>query len=316
MNDHPETTYGHTAAVAGNNAGKGKKTRIRRVTLALGSAIALAFTMHGIAFAGPPPPLPASADELDKKFQPAMDYDTDGCYPTPAIGPEGYVNGGLEPSGSLSGDCHETSDLDTANMYSRSKCNNGWCAVAYALYFEKDQVVTGADTFGHRHDWEHAVVWVQDDQAKFVAASRQRGFSIRPSNEILFDDNTHVKIVYHKDGPSSHALRYGGASDEPPDNDHGKWHYPGLVGWEHFPRAPVSIDTCVPKFKGVPIKGPGIKCKTPKIEEKLIRDILNEAEFGKAILRIKDRYGSFNDLLADAKPAGVSFDPYAANEAR
>jgi hypothetical protein len=32
----------------------------------------------------------------------------------------------------------------------------------YALYFQKDQVVAGADAFGHRHDWEYALAWTRN----------------------------------------------------------------------------------------------------------------------------------------------------------
>ncbi len=47
-------------------------------------------------------------------FQPAHDYDTDGCY-TPAIGLDSTVNGGLNPSGALNGQCRDSWDLDSTN---------------------------------------------------------------------------------------------------------------------------------------------------------------------------------------------------------
>jgi len=36
--------------------------------------------------------------------RPAFDHDTDGCCSTPAIGPDGTVNGGLKPAGQPRGD--------------------------------------------------------------------------------------------------------------------------------------------------------------------------------------------------------------------
>lgn len=34
--------------------------------------------------------------------------------------------------------CRDATDLDNNNVYSRSRCNNGWCAHLYEYYFEKD----------------------------------------------------------------------------------------------------------------------------------------------------------------------------------
>lgn len=44
------------------------------------------------------------------------------------------------------GNCRDRSDLDNSQTYSREKCNNGWCAVMYASYFEKDQTMDGPST--------------------------------------------------------------------------------------------------------------------------------------------------------------------------
>ena len=74
-------------------------SRIRRATLILGSAVALVVAFPGSALAAPPRSLPANAEALEQTFQPTYDYDTDGCYSTPAIGPDGTINGGLNPSG-------------------------------------------------------------------------------------------------------------------------------------------------------------------------------------------------------------------------
>lgn len=57
-----------------------KSSRVRRASLILASAVALVVAFPGSALAAPPKALPANADDLEKTWQPAYDYDTDGCY--------------------------------------------------------------------------------------------------------------------------------------------------------------------------------------------------------------------------------------------
>ncbi|MDH2388948.1 NPP1 family protein [Streptomyces sp. HNM0663] len=253
-----------------------KSARIRKAPLILAGAFTLVLAVPNVAFAAPPPALPANADTLDRTFQPGYDYDTDGCYAVPAIGPDGSINGGLKTTGSLSGSCRDASDLVNTNGYSRSKCNNGWCAIMYTSYFEKDQAIPGWDPFGHRHDWEHVVVWVQGDEAKYVATSAHGDFDVYPRDKIRWD-GAHPKVVYHKDGLSTHCFRPANSNDEPPENHQHTWQYPALVGWNGYPAG--------------------------------LRDKLANADFGSAHFGIKD--GSFEGNLAEAKPSGVPFDPYA-----
>jgi hypothetical protein len=230
----------------------------------------------GLAFADPPPALPAAAPEADRAYQPALDYDRDGCYPVPAIGPDGTVNQGLKKGGAENGNCRDASDLDNTNAYSRSKCNNGWCAYMYTLYFEKDQAAAGPGSAGHTHDWEHIVVWVQGDSPKFASASAHGKYETRRQDETPWDGK-HPKIVYHKDGGQTHAFRFakGGGGDEPPENHKGQWQFPALVGWDNYP---------------------------PGVRDKLVAYNFDAATFG-----IKD--GTFEAELGKAKPADIPFDP-------
>ncbi|QNE73435.1 hypothetical protein F0344_01305 [Streptomyces finlayi] len=253
-----------------------KSSRMRRVSLTLGSAVALVIAFPGGAYAAPPSALPAAADGLEQTFQPAYDYDTDGCYPTSAIGPDGTVATGLNPTGALNGQCRDAWDLGNTNGYARSKCNNGWCAIMYGLYFEKDQALAGTSLGGHRHDWEHVVVWVQDNEAKYVSTSAHGGFGIHGRDRIRWD-GTHPKIVYHKDGLSTHCFRPANANDEPPENHHHSWQFPSLVGWNGYPAG--------------------------------LRDRLSQADFGSAVFGLKD--GNFSNHLQKAEPAGIAFDSYA-----
>ena len=248
----------------------GKRAAVVAVTTTL-----LTILIPGVAFADPPRALPASYAPADGKWQPAFDYDGDGCYPTPAIGPDGTIAPGLNNSGALNGNCHDQSDLDNTNSYSRSKCNNGWCAYLYDLYFEKDQAIPGWDCCGHRHDIEHVVIWVQNDVAQYVSVSKHGDYDTYPRSQVAWD-GTHAHVVYHKDGLSTHCFRIAGMT-ETPENYYGTWQYPDLVSWDNYPAG--------------------------------IRDKLVAADFGSASLAIKD--SAFAGNLANAMPSGIPFDPNA-----
>lgn len=269
----------HTAAPEASSRPTGRRTRRRRaVPVVVAGAFTLALAFPGTAFADPPKALPQNASDLEKKFQPAYDYDTDGCYATPAIGSDGTIAPGLKLGGDVNGNCRDASDLDNTNGYSRSKCNHDWCAVVYASYFEKDQAALGGGSAGHRHDWEHVVVWVHDDRAEYVSTSNHGGFTVHRKDDLPFD-GSHPKVVYHKDGVSTHCFRSAknDGGDEPPENHQGTWQYPPLVGWDGYPDG--------------------------------LRDKLTGADFGSATLGIKD--DTFADHLAKAKPDDIPFDPDA-----
>lgn len=286
MNGHPQAAHPRTAARHVPIAGRKKPSPVRRVPVAAAIAAALAAGLSaivpGVAHADAPGGLPQMSTEKELRFAPVWDYDSDSCYPSPAIGPDGRVNGGLEPSGSITGKCRRPSHLTSANLYSRKKCNNGWCAYAYSIYFEKDQVNEVLD-IGHRHDFEQVVVWVQNDQVKFVSSSHHRNYRKQATNEVSFL-GSRPKIVYHKEGAGSHTLRLAGP-DERPENETGQWHRPTLVGWDHFPQDEVTVN--------------GEKTK--------VRDVLARADFGAASFWIRD--ANFPGLLEKSKPDGIEFDP-------
>ncbi|WP_240468351.1 NPP1 family protein [Streptomyces dangxiongensis] len=242
----------------------------------LAGAAALVVATPAAAFAAPPLALPQNAEAAELTYQPAFDYDTDGCYPTPAIGPDGTVNPGLKPTGALNGNCHDASDLANTNSYSRSECNNGWCAYLYGLYFEKDQALPGSGIGGHRNDWEHVAVWVRDGQVQYVSTSNHGSFTVHPASEVRFE-GTHPKVVYHKDGIGTHCFRLADADDEPPENHRHTWQYPPLVGWNGYPAG--------------------------------VREELSAYDFGSAHFGLKDP--AFASHLASAKPSGIPFDPGA-----
>lgn len=247
----------------------------RAVLGALG-AMALLVAVPATAHANVLQLLPQNADGLEQTFSPAYDYDGDGCYATAAIGADGTLNSGLKLGGDVNGRCHDYAQLANANTYSRAKCNNGWCAVMYASYFEKDQVTLGPAAIGHTHDWEHVVVWVNGDEAQYVSVSQHNTYQVAARSSVRFD-GTHPKIVYHKDGIGSHCFRFASGDDEPPENATGGWFFPRLVGWNGYPAG--------------------------------YRDKLMSADFGSATIKIDD--GDFQYALARSMPAGIPFDPNA-----
>lgn len=152
---------------------------------------ALALTASAtVAHADPPPNLPQNATGIEQSFSPAYDYDGDGCYATPAIGPDGTIAPGLNIGGAVNGNCRDQWDLDNSQTYSREKCNNGWCAVMYASYFEKDQTMDGPIAIGsHKHDWEHVVVWVNQasNQVEHVSITEHSGSATYPRSQVRFE---------------------------------------------------------------------------------------------------------------------------------
>lgn len=252
------------------------RTRTRRLARAAavaGSAAALTLALPLSASASVLQNLPENATTSEKNFEPLYDYDSDSCYPAAAIDPDGNLNGGLKPTGSVTGGCR-TDHLGKANTYSRSKCNNGWCGIIYASYFEKDEASTG---IGHRHDWESIVVWVKQgaDTPSYLSASAHGDFDTKAVADAPMSGRR-VKVVYHKDGVSTHCFRFA-KSGETPENDSGDWHQENLLTWDDMASN--------------------------------LRDVLNASDWGKANFPLQD--AKFDDHLNKAKPSGITFDPYA-----
>ncbi|MEV6986725.1 NPP1 family protein [Sphaerisporangium sp. NPDC051017] len=255
------------------------KRKLSRFGIVLGATVLGVVIPASAAYADPPRNLPQSAGEYELSFSPAYDYDGDGCYATPAIGPDGTLNPGLKPTGAVNGNCRDQSDLDNSQTYARSKCDNGWCAVVYASYFEKDQALPLISLGGHRHDWEHVISWINQasNQVEYVSTTQHSSVVTYTRSQVRFD-GSHPKIVYHKDGLSTHFFRLANGNDDPPENHYHDWRYPPLVDWNGWPGTS-------------------------------LRDRLMNADFGDATIKITD--GRFADLLANAKPSGIPFNPRA-----
>ncbi|KAL8341614.1 hypothetical protein RB598_003510 [Gaeumannomyces tritici] len=198
-------------------------------------------------------PLPGRASELENKYQPYTDFDKDGCYYTAAVGADGKKNGGLNagqgvPPNCLRAQCRDNNRLENNNLYSRSRCNNGWCAVMYEYYFEKDQIVCGIyGVAAHKHDWENVVVFVKDGNVKRVAPSCHGKYDKATNSPPLKDGRP--KVVYHKDGGSTHCWRIANDKDDAIENYTGEWFLGQLVGWDNWPNVGLR-NTAMEDFGG------------------------------------------------------------------
>lgn len=183
--------------------------------------------------------LPEAASDEAKKWAVVFDFDTNSCYPAPAVSRDGKMNGGLKPSGSITGECRNKEQLDNSNTYYRARCitKSGvtYCVHMYALYFQKDDAVPGADIgepLEHRHDWEFALVWTKNGELTHASYSAHGNVHTKNKSELHFDGgggNT-IKVVYHKDGGSTHAFRFA-KENEQAENDLKRWLTPTLVEW-------------------------------------------------------------------------------------
>lgn len=221
-------------------------------------------------------PLPANATAFQRTFQPFFDYDGDGCLPVAAIDGSGRLNGGLKDTGPVTGGCR-SNHLGKANTYSRSKCNHGWCAISYTLYFEKDMSCADCTSTSHRHEWEGVVCWVPEGKSTpaFVSVSRHGDYEIKSWNNVPAKSGSRVMAIYHKDGVGTHNMRFARAGEQPEAWGSGRWDEPALVGWD--------------KLQGG------------------LRDKLNYADWGDANFPLRD--ARFATELSRAMPAGIAFKP-------
>lgn len=217
--------------------------------------------------------LPGNVDAAS--IAPVFDFDTNGCLPSAGISRDGEQNGGLKPSGSLTGECRSDNFLDTSNTLHRYACINSsgsiYCGHFYALYFEKDQIVNGIES-GHRHDWEYAAVWTLDGVITHGSYSAHGDLYTSEAADLAFED-THLKIVYHKDGWTTHALRFS-SEDEEAENPYGVFVTPQIASWYEL--------------------------HGDDLDNKNMRSLLNSFDYGSASLPITD--GRFLSNLNEFKP--------------
>ncbi|KAJ8571586.1 hypothetical protein ON010_g5248 [Phytophthora cinnamomi] len=143
----------------------------------------------------PLPETKASTTEysLALTFKPQLSISS-GCHPYPAVDANGNTNAGLSLF-SFKG-C-KGSPLGS-QIYGRATAYEDSYAIMYAWYFPRDR----KGTFGHRHGWEHAIVWIErtgSDKANIssVSASVSDGkyFTITPPDADMVEV-TSVKFQY------------------------------------------------------------------------------------------------------------------------
>jgi hypothetical protein len=89
--------------------------------------------------------------------------------------------------------------------------------------------------------------------------------------------------LYHKDGGSTHAMRFAKWGEVPEAWPDQGWDHPALVSWGSYP-----------------------KSNDPS---KDLQDIMNGSSWGNANFPLQD--GKFDDTLNRAEPTGIPFDAYA-----
>lgn len=202
--------------------------------------------------------LPESASEEARKIAVAFDFDTDSCYPSPAVSSDGKMDGGLKATGDMTGECREKEQLDNSNTYYRKasikKDEVEYSVHMYALYFKKDQWAPVSPVgAGHRHDWEFALVWTKNGDLTHASCSGHGGVSTVEKAKLNFDDGKEktVKVVYHKDDVKTHCFRFADGSekgDENAENDKKRWLTPTIVDWHTMKSDKISNDQLRKQF--------------------------------------------------------------------
>lgn len=195
---------------------------------------------HAQGWPAPVSPLPELATALDKRFQPALDFDTDVCFNVPAVNASGAISPGASTYATKPpASCRNPTYLRTSNAYVRARCNNGYCARVYAYFWQSD--------FSHAYDWETIIVWTTDAGTSStvvgVARDNHGKWDTRATKDgqLRFQTDVsgqHVKMVYHYETLGfSHLFRFSktDGGDEPPENGTGSWVVQPLVSWNGYP---------------------------------------------------------------------------------
>uniref|UniRef100_H3G5R1 Necrosis inducing-like protein NPP1 type n=1 Tax=Phytophthora ramorum TaxID=164328 RepID=H3G5R1_PHYRM len=139
------------------------------------------------------------------KFKPQI-HVTNGCHPYPAVNYKGETGGGLKTKGAPSAGCKGSGW--GSQVYGRAAWHRDVWAIMYSWYFPKDSPSTG---LGHRHDWEHVIVWIDNPDVEnpkilAVTPSAHSGYSKQVPPNADSVDGTSAKVEYKSKWPINHAL--------------------------------------------------------------------------------------------------------------
>ncbi|CEG48336.1 NLP-like protein [Plasmopara halstedii] len=166
------------------------------------------------------------AEHAAVKFKPQINI-VNGCHPYPAVNATGEISGGLKASGSSDAGC-KGSEYGS-QVYGRSTWHRGLWAIMYSWYFPKD---TAFPLLGHRHDWEHIIVWIDNPslykpRILAVASSAHSWYTVQSPPHTDRVNGTSVKVKYAGIWPLNHALTSTTKSGE----------YQDLIMWEQLTEA-------------------------------------------------------------------------------
>ncbi|AOR59565.1 NPP1 family protein [Pectobacterium parmentieri] len=233
------------------------------------------FSSHADTFPKLNQSLPSGIDA--REIAPVFDFDSDGCFPSAGVSRSGVQNGGLKPSGNITGGCRWSNFLDSSNTLHRYACVNSsgarYCGSFYSLYFLKDQILNGVNS-GHRHDWEHVAIWTKNGVVTHGSYSAHGKLTTKDAASIDKQDG-HLKFVYHKDGALTHAFRFS-KTNENAENPYKKFVTPDIISW-------------------YTMFGDGINNQE-------LRNRLNAFDYGSASIPLKDN--NFLTNLNNGRPAG------------
>ncbi|KAL7684748.1 putative necrosis inducing protein [Plasmopara halstedii] len=144
-------------------------------------------------------------NEIALDFQPMLRIES-GCHPYPAVDKNGYISDGLGVSHWFT-DC--SGSPEGSQVYGRAHVYKGYLAIMYSWYFPRDFMTTPFYV-GHRHGWEHAILWIggSTEDAVLLAASVESTLSYDTYAPVpsKYMESDHIKLEYTWLGVTHHYL--------------------------------------------------------------------------------------------------------------
>ncbi|KAL1642075.1 hypothetical protein SLS58_005663 [Diplodia intermedia] len=161
-----------------------------------------------------------------RRYEPFL-HIASGCQPYTAVNDRGQVSGGLDNTGSATGGCR---DDRRGQTYARGVWHRGRYAIMYSWYFPKDQISDGGGNFGHRHDWENVVIWIDNpgnaNPRVFGAGASGHG-NYKKTGAPPMRNGNRLQVEYMTNFPSNHELQFKTS----PGRE--QW----MIDWQELPKA-------------------------------------------------------------------------------